>query len=194
MDSLSHDAYFHIRIVIGMVTGLTLARLLSGLSRLVQRPSRDGIYLVHLGWVAFLFLAVMLFWWFEFGLARVEVWTFQLYLFVVAYASLFFFTSTLLFPDSLEGYADFADYFHARQAWFYGLIAAIFVADIVDTAVKGRDHLQSFGTLYPVVGGVLAAVAVAAIFVQDRRFHRAFVLVVLGIEVWWIFLHFAVLA
>ncbi len=189
-----HDAYIHIRIVIGMVTGLALTRLLSGLARLVQHPSRDRIYLVHLGWVAFLLIAVMLFWWFEFALGGVTVWTFQRYAFVVAYASLFFFTSTLLFPDTMSDYDGFADYFHARRPWFYGLLAAIFLADLADTALKGTAHLRSFGTLYPVMTVLLAAIAVTAIFIRDRRFHAVFVIAVLAIEVWWILRQFDVLA
>lgn len=189
-----HDAYFHIRVIIGMVTGLALARLLGGLAKLVQHPSRAPVYLVHLGWVAFLLVAVMLFWWFEFDLGSVAVWTFPRYLFVIGYASLFFFTSAMLFPDSMEGYAGFADYFHRRRAWFYGLLAAIFLADIADTALKGAAHLRSFGAFYPAVEALLAGTAVAAIFIEDRRFHAAFVAVVLALEAWWILRHFSVLA
>jgi hypothetical protein len=111
---LAHDAFFHVRIIIGLVAGLCITRLLTGLARFVQHPARPQIYPVHLGWVVFLLLAVMHFWWFEFGLERVGVWSFELYLFLVGYASLFFFTSTLLFPDKMDEYAGFADYFHAR--------------------------------------------------------------------------------
>lgn len=190
----AHDAYFHVRIVIGMVTGLAVARLLNGLARLVQHPSRGQIYSVHLGWVAFLLLAVMLFWWFEFGLARLAVWTFPLYLFVVAYASLLFFTSSLLFPDKMDDYDSYADYFHSRQAWFYGLLAAIFFADLADSLIKGRPHFQALGTLYPVVGVLLGVAALAAIFIRDRRFHATFVLTALAVEVWWTLYQFDVLA
>jgi hypothetical protein len=113
-----HDQFFHIRVIIGVVAGLTMTRLLNGLARFVQHPMRVPIYPLHLGWVVYLLLSVMLFWWFEYNLAQVERWTFQKYLFVVGYASLYFFTSTLLFPDRMDDYGGFADYFHSRQAWF----------------------------------------------------------------------------
>jgi DMSO/TMAO reductase YedYZ heme-binding membrane subunit len=86
-QQLAHDQFIHIRIIIGIVTGLTVTRLLTGRARFVQHPSRDRIYLVHLGWALFLLLAIVHFWWFEFGLARIEVWTFEVYFFVICYAA-----------------------------------------------------------------------------------------------------------
>jgi hypothetical protein len=109
-----HDQFFHVRVVIGLVAGLGITRLLSGLARFVQHPSRQQIYPVHLGWVCYILIAVMNFWWFEFGLGHVTEWTFPLYVFVIGYASLYFFISTLLFPDRMDDYAGFADYFHSR--------------------------------------------------------------------------------
>lgn len=70
----------------------------------------------------------MHFWWFEFGLKRIGVWTFEIYLFVISYAALFFFLGALLFPDRMDEYSGFAEYFHPRQKWFYGLLAALFLA------------------------------------------------------------------
>jgi hypothetical protein len=187
----AHDAFFHVRVLIGIVTGLAVTRLLTGLARFVQSPSR--VDPVHLGWVFFLLLGVMHFWWFEFDLGRVARWTFQYYFFVVSYAALFFFTCAILFPDHMEE-ASYAEYFHARQAWFYGLLAAIFLVDMADTALKGAEHFRSFGPLYPVRQVGFAALAVVAIFVRDRRFHVGFVALALVAEVWWILRQFDVLA
>ena len=181
---LAHDAFFHVRIIIGLVAGLCITRLLTGLARFVQHPVGPALYRVHLGWVVFLLLAVMHFWWFEFGLARVGFWSFELYLFLVGYASLFFFTSTLLFPDRMDDYAGFADYFHARQRWFYGLLAAIFAADIVDSAVKGADHWRMLGPAFVAVDAAMALMALAMTRVRDLRLHAAFVLLALAVQLW----------
>ncbi|HRO12452.1 hypothetical protein [Amaricoccus sp.] len=181
---LAHDAFFHVRVIIGLVAGLCITRLLTGLARFVQHPARPRLYPVHLGWVLFLLLAVLHFWWFEFGLGRIGAWSFELYLFVVGYASLFFFTSTLLFPDRIDEYAGFADYFHARQRWFYGFLALILLTDIVDTIVKGDAHLRALGPAYVAVDAVLAGFAFVAIGVRDRRFHAAFVILALAAQLW----------
>ncbi|MCO6186252.1 hypothetical protein [Rhizobium sp. L1K21] len=85
--------FTHVRIIIGMVTGLSIARLLNGAARFVQHPKRDQVYGIHIGWTIFLFLAVVHFWWFEFSLAKLPRWTFDKYVFVLFYAALFFFVS-----------------------------------------------------------------------------------------------------
>ena len=188
-----HDQFFHIRVIIGVVAGLTMTRLLNGLARFVQHPMRVPIYPLHLGWVVYLLLSVMLFWWFEYNLAQVERWTFQKYLFVVGYASLYFFTSTLLFPDRMDDYGGFADYFHSRQAWFYGLLAAIFLLDVVDSALKGPAHLASLGPVYVWRQSILAALAVAAMRAGDRRLHAGFLVLALLVQLWVIARYFDVL-
>lgn len=188
-----HDQFLHVRVIIGVVAGLTIARLLTGLARFVQHPSRQDIYFVHVGWCLYLLLSVMFFWWFEYHLVDIQEWTFELYMFLVGYAALFFFTSALLFPDRMDEYQGFADYFHARQHWFYGLLAAIFVGDVVDTAMKGQKHLESFGPLYIPRQGIFAALAIAAMRIRSPRFHVAFVIFALLAQTLWIGRHFAVL-
>ena len=190
---LAHDQFVHVRIIIGIVTGLSVTRLLTGLARFVQHPVRDRIYLVHLAWAFFLLLAIVHFWWFEFGLERIGVWTFEIYLFVICYAALFFFLCALLFPDRMDEYAGFAEYFHSRQKWFYALLGALFLADLGDTAIKGAEHFSAFGAGYPIRQGVLAALAFIAMFVADRRYHGGFVAAAIAAEVYWIVSQFDVL-
>jgi hypothetical protein len=164
------------------------------LARFVQHPSRDHIYLAHLGWALFLLLAIVHFWWFEFGLQRIGQWTFEVYFFVICYAALFFFVCAILFPERMDEYAGFAEYFHSRQKWFYALLGGLFLADLLDTAVKGLEHFASFGIFYPIRQGALFALAVAAMFVADRRYHAGFVVLGLLSEVYWILSQFQVLA
>ena len=70
----------------GEVTALGVTRLLSGLARLVQHPGQHRMDAVHLGWVGSTLLALVHFWWWQFGLYLIEAWTFGTYLFVIGYA------------------------------------------------------------------------------------------------------------
>lgn len=142
---LHEDSFVHVRIIIGIITGLSVARLLNGLARFVQHPDRGHIYSVHIGWALFLLLAVIHFWWFEFGLARISHWRFDLYFFVIFYAALYFFTCAVLFPERMDEDSNSRDYFHSRQKWFYGLLASLFLVDMVDTAMKGLEHFSPSG-------------------------------------------------
>src|SRR5690606_7527323 len=113
---LSHPEHFvHVRIIIGMVLGISLSRLIVGLSEFIQHPKRKKIYPIHLGWVLYLFLTIIHFWWYEFSLAKVRVWSFELYFFLIFFTSVFALMASLLFPPSMEEYRDFEDYFQARR-------------------------------------------------------------------------------
>lgn len=188
------DQGVHIRIILGVVMGLSIARLLNGLARFVQHPNKNHIYSVHLGWVVFLFLAVVHFWWFEFGLLRINRWTFELYVFVILYAALFFFICALLFPDQMQEYSGYEDYFHSRQKWFYGLLATLHATDVLDTLAKGQDHFRELSPEYPIRQAVMIALSIIAMFVTSRRFHLGFVSLALLVQIMWIVQYFQVLS
>ena len=97
------DLYLHIRVLIGIILGLSVTRLVSGIASIVQHPKRYRIWSVHLGWVAWALVNVITFWWWEFRLSIIPHWTFNLYFFVCVYASMYFFLSALLFPQDLDG-------------------------------------------------------------------------------------------
>lgn len=181
------DIFFHVRVVMSIVLGLGLTRLLNGTSRFVQHPGRQAVYLVHLGWVVWTVLLLVHFWWWEFWLAATPRWTFELYLFVVAYVVLLFLLCTLLYPDDLDGYAGYEDYFLSRRRWFFGLLAATFVFDFVDTLLKGPEHYAAFHGEYLVRLPVCLMLCCVAMITQNRWFHGSFVLASLAYEVSWIF-------
>lgn len=187
MDPVTpHDQFFHVRVIIGVVTGLSVTRLLGGLARFVQHPKTERIYPVHIAWTAYLLLAVLHFWWFEFGLSALPRWSFPAYVFVILYAALYYFTCVVLYPDKLDDYDGYAGYFHARQDWFYGLLAALLLVDLADSALKGAGHLRALGPLYPIRQIMLAGLALAAMRIRDRRFHAAFAALAIVLEVGWI--------
>jgi hypothetical protein len=75
----------------------------------------------------------------------VPQWTFAIYFFVILYAILFFSLCTLLFPSDLRDYSGYEAYFLSRRHWFFGLLAATFIADIIDSSLKGsayRDRIS----------------------------------------------------
>src|SRR5215475_12081485 len=82
------EIYAHAKVITGILVGLALTHLLKALARLVQHPGRLKLYWVHLVWVVFAFFYVISFWWWEFRLEKLPVWTFPLYLFVILYAVL----------------------------------------------------------------------------------------------------------
>ena len=163
------ELYQHVRVVISIIVGLCITTLLSGLSRFVQHPEREKVSILHLGWAASLLLWIIHFWWWEFRLSMIQQWTFGIYFFVILYAILFYSICTLLFPSDLRDYSGYEEYFLSRRRWFFGFLAATFVADVIDTSLKGSIYLHSFGWEYPMRIGVGLIVCLIGILVRNRR-------------------------
>jgi hypothetical protein len=191
---VSHDVFIHVRIILGIVLGLSLTRLLAGLTRFVQHPKREHIYLIHVGWVMFMLLAIVHFWWFEFGLSSLRRWTFEIYLFLILYAAIFAVLAALLFPDRMDEYKGFEDYFQSRRRWFYGFLTLIFILDLIDTRIKGIEHFRSLGIEYPVRQAAFALCSVIAMIMPSKRYQAAFVAVGLIYQLFWILRQFEVMA
>jgi hypothetical protein len=179
----AHDIFPHVRIVMGMVVGLGVARLLSGVARIIQHPTQYPLYPVHLAWVLSVLLLLAHFWWWEFDLFHLEHWTFGKYLFLIGYAVTLFLLCALLFPDSMLDYRGYEDFFYARRGWFFGLLALSYALDIIDTLLKGRIYFSNLGTEYILRSPVFIVLCVAAILIRDRRFHIAFVTLTLVYQI-----------
>jgi hypothetical protein len=163
------DLYLHIRVVISIIVGLCITTLLSGFARFVQHPKRERVSILHLGWAASLLLWIIHFWWWEFRLTLVPQWTFAIYFFIILYAILFYFLCTLLFPSDLKDYEGYEDYFLSRRRWFFGFLAATFVADVIDTSLKGSAYVHSFGVEYPIRIVANLMFCFAGMYTKDRR-------------------------
>jgi hypothetical protein len=188
------EVFPHIRIVMGMVIGLGVTRLLSGFARIVQHPNAHRLYVVHLGWVALMLLTLIHFWWWEFGLYGVESWTFGVYFFIFVYATLLFLLCALLFPDSMQGYLGYEDFFQSRKIWFFGLLALTYVFDVIDTLLKGEAHFARFGNEYIVRTVLFVGLCAIAAWTSDKRFHMAFVAFALIYQISWIYRLFDTIA
>jgi hypothetical protein len=172
------DLYQHVRVVISIIVGLCITTLLSGFARFVQHPRREQASLLHLGWAVSLLLWIIHFWWWEFRLSLVPQWNFANYFFIILYAVLYFFLCTLLFPADLKEYAGYEEYFLSRRRWFFGFFAATFIADVIDTDLKGSAYRHSFGIEYPIRIAVNLALCFIAMSTANRRVQLA----VLGVS------------
>ncbi|MET3792094.1 hypothetical protein [Aquamicrobium terrae] len=191
----NHEIFVHIRIIVGMILGLSVARLVTGVTRFIQHPGKEKIYPVHLGWVVFVFLFIIHFWWFEFALSQIKAWTFSLYFLLISYSIVFVMLAAMLFPDQIGEYKGFRDYFRQRRKWFYALLLLLFLVDVVDTLTKGQSYYHHlYGWAYPVRQSLLIGGAGGALLFGSERYDAGFVVFALLFQIVWIASLFDVLA
>jgi hypothetical protein len=181
------EVYVYIRTVMSIVISLSLARLLTGLAGFVQSPGKHKVYLVQLGWALSMFLFIIHFWWWEYRLQSLAVINFGVYLFLISFCCLFFFLCVLLFPTSVEEYGGYEEYFISRRRWFFGLLAATYAVDLIDTVLKGHAYFTSLGWEYPTRNAVYIVLCIAAAITANRQFQAIFVSVGIIYQLSWIF-------
>ncbi|WP_306222559.1 hypothetical protein [Bosea beijingensis] len=187
METVSpHELFTHIRIVLGMVIGLGITRMLAGLAGFIQHPGRHRVSLLHMLWVGSILLELVLFWWWEFGLSRIPAWSFGVYLFLIGYAVVLYLISALLFPDNIAEYAGYEDFFIRRRRWFFGLLAAAFLLDVVDTLIKGTEHWTQLSGDYLVQVPIGLALCLVAYLSARRSVHIALASVHILYQCYWI--------
>lgn len=186
MESHAAEMFPHVRIVMGMVIGLGITRLLMGVAGMVQHPSREKRSLLHLLWVATILLELIFFWWWEFELYALTEWSFGAFFFLIFYSITLFLLAALLFPDKLDDYDGYEDFFLKRRHWFFGVFAATFVLDIIDTLIKGAPYFDNIGIDYLVQVPIGIALCFLAIWTPNRRVHLALVLIYMAYQAYWV--------
>jgi hypothetical protein len=183
----SHEIFVHIRIIVGMILGISIARLVSGVTRFIQHPGKERINLLHIGWAVFIFLAIIHFWWFEFALSRIEHWTFESYFLIICYAVVFVMLSAMIFPDNIGEHEGLKEYFWDRRKVFYVLVLILFSVDVLDTLLKGASYYrQIYGWYYPVRQSLLIGGTIGALLTASERYHVWFVAFALVFQIIWV--------
>jgi hypothetical protein len=186
MQSGVPDIFVHVRVLVGVVLGLGITRVLSGVASFVQHPGHKPLYRTHLIWLAVILLSAIHFWWSELDLARVQPWPFELFVFVLLYAFLFYLLATVLVPGDIDEYADWQEYYFSRRRWFFALLAATVPIDFLDMLFKGPAYFSSLGVEYPIRLAVVLLLCAVAAWTRNRCFHLAFALAYLLYLTSWI--------
>lgn len=106
----------------------------------------------------------------------------SLYFFLALYAVLLFFLCVLFFPEEMADYNGFKDYFYSRRRWIFSLMIVLFIADLADTLIKGREYLHALGPLYYLRTAVCLLLSAVAVKTSDARFHAVFAMLATVLE------------
>ena len=184
------DFFNYVMVLASVIVGLAVTHLLQGVARFIQHPDREKLYWVHLLWVGTMFLNALLLWWWEFKLASVTHWTFELYLFVISFSVVLYIICAVLMPSELGHYGSYRAYYYSRRRWLLGLILLFGLMDFADSAVKGLAHLASLGWIYLIFVAMRPLMLLAAMKSRNEKLHGAVAIVVAGQLLTMAFLNF----
>ena len=160
-------------VLISVILGLALTHLVRGLSKLVQMRDTVKVYWVHVVWTFNIIIYVLCLWWGMYWWNNLNDWTFELFGFLVAYSTLVFVVSSLLYPAEFPPHMDFEAYFYKNQRWFFGLLFLSYAIDVPETYWKSIVHLRDVPTPYVIFLPTLLVIVGTAAFSRNRRVQAA---------------------
>ena len=159
-------------VLLSIVFGLAMTQLLSGTVRLFYEDRIDD---VRLAWALAVALVLIIDWWGFFQWRQVEQWRFELYAFLMVWATFHYALAVTLFPRGLAGRIE-----PERERRVFLVVLLVFIP--IDIAEAGlRDDLFSPWYFLPSMASWALAVLVALI-VRQRRVER--------FVAWYMFLSF----
>jgi hypothetical protein len=182
----TQGTYFHVRVLIGMVVGLSIGNLLRGIARVISDEKHRPIYWVQMAWALSMLLAILQFWWFEIRFDLLPRFTFPIFAFWVVYVLQLFFLTALLLPENVGAFENNRAFFLARRQWFFGFLAIFFVFDFTESVLKGASYLQTLGPMYPVRNALYVGGCLLAIWTRNPLFHGVFAVVALAYQLLWL--------
>jgi len=102
-------------VLVSVIVALAMTHLLVAIAETIHRLRGHGdpikLDAVFVLWVTFVLVLLVSFWWWEYKFQEIAFsWSLGLYLFVVAYAAIFFLLATILVPHRMRGVTDFYQY------------------------------------------------------------------------------------
>jgi len=172
------DQFEYVMVLVSIIIGLGIAHILLGVAGLIDRLAglKEKLQpsVAHSCWLAFCFEWMVVFWWWEYRFStRVSDWTIGLYLFLVGYAITLFLMGAILVPRTWNGVTNLKEYFLARRIWFYSLVIAVVVFDLVDSFLKGgMNYVLETGFVNLAFSFSLVPFAIAGICSKNIRYHN----------------------
>ena len=165
----------YLTVLISVVVGLSVTSFLTNVVRIIHVRGDVTISWVQLMWSVAILIWTIAFWWFTFVLAEQRQWTYPLFVFLLAYATLLFFLMALLFPEGVPADHNYRTQFMRNRVWYFGVFLAFLGIDVIDYFVKLDKDVSIVSHLpYAAFIGPLIVLSLVALRTGNLIFHRSF--------------------
>jgi hypothetical protein len=164
------DLFEFILIITSVIYAMSVANILSGVSRLAQSDARIQWFLPHTIWMFTVFVYIFLVWWGTWEFRGIE-WKFPSYLFMAIMPTLVYLACSLLVPQRLNGSQIDLEthYFRIRKPFFWSFLVATILA-VTDGSILDDEPLWFPGR----IGHVIFLTGIfAGLLTDNKRWHVA---------------------
>ena len=161
----------YLSVLVSIVVGLGLSQLLTGVGRLVTERHRVQAYWVALAQAAFVFLAMVQFWWSTFGYGDEVESNFFAFLFFLLPPIAMYLMAALILPDlqgESEGRVSLKEHYESVRPWFFGLAALLPVLNATRSVAFQDAPLWNQDRPFELV---FLALTLSAARVKSERWH-----------------------
>jgi len=178
-------------VVFGMLTGLGVTRLLSGVAATLRSRSVSQLDWICLTWSASLFLILLEYWWFAHDLkALVSEWRYSEFLRLLGSPLLLFMSAALILPaHELKPGETHREIFENHGHWALIGISAYYIKIVSDTVIVW--HFSVFNLWGVFMFSIIAMPIIA--FFSHRRLNGFLAVLFLALHVAGIFVNFGAL-
>lgn len=168
--------FSYLSVFISIVLGLGVVHVLSGTARMFTSPSIRP-YWVHLLWTLNVLQSLTFFWWFTFDWRLQDTWTFGLFLFVVAFAMLWYMLCAVLIPVDHPNNLDYREYYDSKHGLMFSVWALLTLVDVADSVLKGPENLAALGPFHFTFVAFSFLLLVTVALTKSKWVHIAAVLI-----------------
>ena len=182
-----------VSVLMSIVVGLGITRILSDLASLAEFRAKvrfDGITFL---WTLNVLGYHLIYWWVVVNNWRIrETWTFTGFAALFLYGVALYFCAALVLPRATGKEIDLKERFDSIRTPFFSLWLVVLLSEVVDSLLKGVDYvLGELGIAYVLMIAMTGSLTVLAIRIRDRRFHWAFAIGILVVNLGWVLYRFS---
>jgi hypothetical protein len=178
IPGLAHNigmVFEYLTVLVSVVVGLSVTSFLTNVARIIHVRRDVTISWVQLMWSATILIWTVAFWWFTFVLAEQQQWTYPLFVFLLAYATLLFLLMALLFPEGVPADHNYRTQFMQNRVWYFGVFLLFLCVDVVDYFIKlDKDVSIVSHAPYAVFVGSFFVLSLVALKTRSLLFHRSY--------------------
>ena len=166
------DTFEFLTVFVYIILGLGMTYLILGVGKFLRRKEYYRFYWLHFMQIINIYFLILNSWWITYSWMGMINLTFLHFLFIMCSPCVVVLASSLLFPSGGKtNVIDLKEHYFSNSKMFYILFSLWYPLDLIDTLLKGTQHLSDLGGLYIVLIASSFIIVLSAAFIRKPLYH-----------------------